>query len=295
MSARVLKALITNKMRSIRLVVALLFSSLLLQTAVHATAVSDQPAVLFSIKPLAMIYKAMAVESMPAAQVLIDNKQNLHDYQLSVADLKRLQNASAFYWLGEEANLQKLSQRLPNGHWIELKDIPEHGWLHLSEYNRLIAQISENMQKQFPRHATHIQQRYLLLQRQIQQRVDYWQKQFKPHQETAALFGHSAFAVFASELGLKHAEIYRSGNSHGHKADGMQNLLGLQKHIALGNIRCAFAEPDISFHKLKGRYPQLQVVMLEPLGQSIDLSATAYIDYIDSAASSIYQCLKGGA
>ena len=260
-------------------------------TAAHASAA--QATVLFSIKPLAMLYQAMATEDMVKAAVLIDNSKNTHDYQLSVDDIQRLQQTTVFYWLGGEANLQKLSGKLQDKRWHKLDNVPSHAWLEQKSLDALIAQLSQLMQQQNPTHAQHIQQRQQSLQRQVQQRFSYWQQQFQPYSATAILLGHTAFAGFAANLGLQHVEIYRGGHSHGHKASGMHDLIGLQKEIAEGHIRCAFAEPDISFTKLQGRFAQLQVAMLYPMAQKSQLTSKAYIDYLDSSAASIYQCLRG--
>ncbi|NRB37859.1 MAG: zinc ABC transporter substrate-binding protein [Pseudomonadales bacterium] len=255
--------------------------------------VAQESTLLFSIKPLAMLYQSLAIEGSPRPEVLFKQNKNPHDYQLSVNDIQRVQQAQAFYWLGTEANLQKLSQRLKNQHWHQLNGLHEHAWLDKKGIDALVAQLSDMMQKNAPANAGHIQQKQTSFSRQIHGRFAYWQKQFKPFAETPILLGHSAFATFAKDMGLHHVEIYRSGHSHGHKASGMHDLLDLQKEIAEGHIRCAFAEPDISFEKLQRRYPALKVAMLDPMAQNMDMTANAFIHYIDANAATMHQCLKG--
>ena len=265
----------------------------LMFTAGLSAHAADAP--LMSIKPLAMLYQALSADSASVPEVLLSGEKNPHDYQLSVEDIRRLQSSTAFYYFGSEANLSKLSRRLSNDKWHQLKGNEAHAWLSHKALLKLIPQLSKMMQKQQPELAKHIQQREKSLLRQLQQRFDYWQKQFGPYANEAILLGHTAFEVFVKDLGLKHVEIYRSGHSHGHKADGMHDLISLQKEIAAGDIRCAVEEPDISFAKLQARHPSLALIQLQPMAQSIELEAKAFIHYIDTNAAAIYQCLKGAS
>lgn len=249
---------------------------------------------LFSIKPLAMLYQALAVDTSEAPKILLSADKNLHDYQLTVEDMRSLQSSSSFYYFGSEANLSKLSLRLKTNNWHQLVGHSDHAWLNKQALFALIKQLSGVMQKQQPSFAKHIQQRQQTLLRQLDQRFDYWKSQLSAYSSEPLLLGHTAFSMFAKDLGLQHVEIYRSGHSHGHKADGMHDLMSLQKEIAVGQIRCAVEEPDISFAKLQARYPDLELISLEPMGQSIELSDKAFVRYIDTTAAAIYQCLTGG-
>ena len=243
---------------------------------------------LFSIKPLLMLYSALAQTAQQSEQVLIASAKNPHDYQLSIHDLQRLQQTKTLYWLGakQEPQLAKMATRFSQQQWLAVKT-SEHAWLEQKSLIVLVRELSLLMPQQAKKDRAEKQ-----FIQTINARFAHWQKRFKPYQQQPVLLGHQAFAGFAESLGLTHIEIYRSGHSHGHKADGMHDVVALQKEIAAGHIVCAFAEPDISFATLQRRYPQLQVGLLEPLAQSSGFGPDAFIQFIDQSAETIYSCVK---
>lgn len=239
-----------------------------------------------------MIYQALLPQNAAPA-VLLPTDKNLHDYALTVSDMRVLQSASLFFWLGDhnEQVISKLQQRFDSAQWYALAPGSDHIWLDPARQPQLIIAMADVLVKKHPQQAGLIRQRQAALIQALQQWQMQWQLQFLPLQNKAFLLGHTAFEPFAKGLGLNAALLYSSGHSHGHVQSGAQTLTGIQQRIASGEIHCAIEEPDVSFAQLAKRYPALQRFMLEPAAGSIAISPDAFIQFMQRSATLLYQCL----
>ena len=243
---------------------------------------------LFSIQPLALIYQHLLPDESMPPEVLLSGQKNSHDYQLSVEDLQKLTRHHEFYWLGREANLKAVSTVLKSDSWLLLDSNQAHAWLAPESLIQLSKQMSVALQKKYPQQTEQILANEARLKQQLKIFFDQQINRFEPLQQQGLLLGHDAFLPFSHALGLKHIELYRSGHSHGHKSDGMADLMHLQQQIKEGNLVCAVEEPDISFVQLQERFPHLHRVALDPMANAF----SSLLVFLQSTADNLYVCLQ---
>lgn len=252
--------------------------------------VQAQNAVLVSSKPMALLYHALVGENS-AVEILLPEKQNTHDYALTVTDLKKLHNAEYFFYFGgaNEAFLSKITPRFANNTWFALSQKSnEHIWLDPSQYPTLVEQLAQVLSTLYPAQAEQITINKHALLTDIAQWQTHWQTQFTSLKNTPFLLGHSAFLPFAHSLGLDGAVLYFASHGHGHTQSGAKTLMLIQRAIAEKTLYCAIEEPDISFAQLRKRYPHLQTVLIDPLA---DNSAT-FMAFLQQSTERLYQCLQ---
>lgn len=243
-----------------------------------------QPSLLFSNKPVAMLYSAVTGKELSAAQVLYPDDRNMHDYQLSVADLKKLNAAEVIFWLGPHAEpqLAKLRQRFSNKEWVALADA-EHAWLSWQGMQLMLSNLQssdyvpsvEDVSKQL--HALKVR----------------YEKALSALTEEKFLLGHAAFQPYFSEIGLNGGLIYSQGHSHGHHEMGEKERLKAQQLIASGEVVCAIEEPDLHFDHLNKRFPGLRLIRLEPMATSFELSPASFMAFNEYNLQQLLACLKG--
>lgn len=247
-----------------------------------------------SIKPLAMLHKALAHNNSDV-KILLPNNQNLHDYAISIKDLRTLQQADVVFWLGgdNEHFLHKLEKKFATAHWYELASHTDHAWLKPQEHKALIRAMSQALIAENPEQRQQIEQQEQLLLKQLHEWQQRWKKAFKPYQGQTILLGHQAFSDVITYFGLKPA-MYFAGHSHGQAQSGTQEILRLQQSIQKGDIRCAIEEPEVSFKQLKQRFSQLKTQYIDPNGGDISLNAQAFIELLESSNQAILACLQSG-
>lgn len=257
--------------------------------------------VVFSIKPVALIYAALTEQTVKPEQVIYSARLNMHDYQLSVQDLKKIDKAERVYWLGPEVeqSLARLKPRFTSQHWQALlapaayQKNQEHAWLDPVQLRAMIIAMAADLESEHPENATVIANRSERLLAAMSSRIGYWSVHLQPYQQQAFLVGHSAFADFFHALGLRQAKVYSMGHSHGQQALGAKEKLQIQQQIQDGGIRCAFEEPDVSFAGLQKRFPNLQRVELEPMASSQAFDELALLAFIERSAGAIASCIAG--
>lgn len=248
--------------------------------------------VMVSAKPLAMIY--VALRPQHPVDVLLPGDRDMHEYSLAVKDIRHLQSANTFFWLGAKSEpfLLPLKQRFSaQQHWITVAENTSHGWLDKKQLPSLVNAMANALIQASPAEKEAINTHRETLITTINKRYAYWQQRLKPYSGKPFLLGHDAFQVFARDIGLQQGIMYRSSHDHGHVQAGMHELLELQKRIANGEITCAMEEPTVSFSKLAARYNTLRLGRVDPMANEIALSANAYAAFIDKSAQAFAACL----
>jgi|GEM_PF-6664495 len=253
-----------------------------------------QDRVLVSIHPLALIYQALMPEA-PPADVLLAADQNLHDYALSINDMRKLQSAKTVFWLGDdnEAFIAKIEQRFAkNANWTALaRESGEHAWLNYPQLLLIIDRMAAALSEQNPQQAAAIKQQKSSLVSSLQEWQETQQQRFSSHTKTPFLLGHNAFLPFAETLGLEATVMYFSSSSHGHTQSGAQTLTFINQRIAQGEIRCAIEEPDVSFAQLAKRHPHFKRFQLQPMANSIAQTENGFMQFMQESADILYECV----
>lgn len=268
---------------------------LLILLSLFITPTQAQERVLVSIHPLALIYQALMPKAAPA-NVLLAADKNLHDYALSISDMRKLQSATSVFWMGDnnEEFLANVEQRFAkNAQWTALaRHSDEHAWLDFNQQRLLIEQMAIALAEQHPQQTEAIGLRKTALLTALETWRSTQIQRFSPYKNTPFLLGHHAFLPFAQGLGLQGAVMYFSSNSHGNAQSGAQTLTRIHQRITDGEIRCAIEEPDVSFAQLAKRHSRFKRVQLQPMANVIPATENGFLQFMQQSADTLYQCLS---
>lgn len=247
---------------------------------------------LFSLKPLALLYAALYHQNIDSEQVLYPADQNVHDYQLSVNDLRKVQKHQTIIWFGHDVEqpLAKLSKRLTDKVWLEVGN-KEHIWLEPAALDSVLQAMIDAAPIEQQAKLTNNKQQ--LLQR-IEQSLSQWKAKFAPFKEQPIIVGHSAFNALLNALDVHNILTYSVGHGHGHGGHhhgGTRKQLAIQKRIQQGDVHCVISEPDLSFDSLSQRFKQLTIVQLEPMATSIALDSKGFEQFLHNNIEAAYNCL----
>ncbi len=264
------KAVIKNS--SLGVIFTLVFSLL---ASVHVFAAAKSAAtskVLFSVRPLAILYVELTGLAVREEQVLVAAGKNLHDYHLSLSEIKRLNETSTVFWMGaeNEVMLNDLSQEVRKGKWYAVASKP-HQWLSWQDQIAFIQGYSQTLQAILPDRQSLIVAHEKALLTKLNASFTLWQQQVEKNKMKPILMAHEAFAPWVTDLSMPQPVYYSSGHSHGKAAQGGKQSLKIQQQIMKNEISCALEEPDAHFDQLEKKFPTLNTVLLEPMADSQSL------------------------
>ena len=245
---------------------------------------------LFSIRPLAILYAELTNQQLDESQVLLSASSNVHDYQFSIADLKRIQSASTFYWLGAEAEpkLAKLAANYPNSAWVSLQQ-QTHAWLGMQQQLALIDSLATQLAQQAPSQAEQIMQRKMRLVAELQTQYQNAAAQFS--RDTQVVLLHSAFAQWLRDLSLPEPLYISQSSSHGHHHQGEKQNLSVQQRLANGEVACVVEEPDMQLTQLKRKFPKLGFIKLSPMAAQAELAPGEWLQYWHRNTMALKTCI----
>jgi len=72
----------------------------------------------------------------------------------------------------------------------------------------------------------------------------------------------------------------------------LKHIHKLKKLIKKHNINCIIADPEANIEKIKNIFPNMQIEILDPVGNQLPTSDTLYFDLINNAAETFLRCLS---
>lgn len=310
------------------LVLALLlgaFIAALPKLAVTAPAKS-LPKLVVSNKPLALVVKAIVADTM-AVTVLIPQNADPHHFQLKPSDMLQVQRSDLLIWLSPEIepNLAKLmvtksvSDRFGIDENLDLNLLPlrdsglvetsghghshPHGEGHLEGLRDLHVWTSPSRMLKFAQGlATSLQQRYPEYNAQLNTNLERFEKAVRTELSKSALgfdaldfssvvLYHDAFQYFENDYGISTA---------GYLLEDLEQKLSLRQmlkaklKLADKEIQCVIVEPGYNpklLQKVFGkRY--FDTVSVSPLAEEIELTKTAYVEFIKGIAEGMKSCAQ---
>lgn len=102
---------------------------------------------------------------------------------------------------------------------------------------------------------------------------------------------HDAYGYFERTYGLNSLGSFTINPS---VAPGAKTLSAIKKNVAAHKAQCLFAEPQFTPKVIESlsKGTQVKVGQLDPLGAKIELSQTAYPQFLQAIADEFSQCLK---
>lgn len=280
--------------------------------------------VLTTIKPLGFIANAIA-DGVTETEVLLPTSASPHDYSLKPSDIEKLNKAELVIWVGEglETFLEKSIEKRPKSKVLTLADVPEiakkvsseegsggdedhhhehrqehrhdhskdwHIWLS-SEISQLAAeQIATHLEQQYPAKKAKIADNLAEFKMALADKKTALKKQLDPVKTQGYYSFHKAYGYFEAEYGLNPLGAFTLNPT---VAPGAKTLAKIKQNITANQASCLFAEPQFTPKVIEtlSKATSVKVGRLDPLGESVEMSKTAYLHFLQSLADSFSQCL----
>jgi zinc transport system substrate-binding protein len=277
---------------------------------------------LTSIKPLQLMAAAVQ-DGIGEPDVLLPPGASPHHFALRPSDIRRLQQADLFYWVGPEMEgflIKSMegrkgesvaTQELPgmtlrhfgedgHGHAHDNDDhdhdhrpgsLDTHLWL-LPDNARVIAQrMADDLSKLDPDNKERYQQnaqafsdRLTALDGRLKSRMD------RVSQKPFFVF-HEAFDYFEAHYGLEHAGVF---SVLGEVQPGARHVADMRARLQRAGPSCVFSEPPIRPRLAQTLTEGLPVRMaeLDALGMTVDTDAEGYEQLLENLGSDLASCLE---
>ena len=282
---------------------------------------SSSPRVLASIKPVAMLVKAV-VGGEFSVDVLLSPNTSPHEYALKFSDLKAVKQAELVVWVGPELEgvlvkalvnepSEKVVQltQLDNIQWPEVSherhDHEEHIsngdkngepynrdphlWLNPHNSLKVVEAIAVVLANKYPERKTLFEANVREFSEQLTFLDESIQKGLEQVKGNGFLVVHDGYGHFVEHFGLNQLAAIQlpGGANRGARHYG--------EIIALGDrVTCVFTEPQLNnklalqlAKKLASNHAELDL-----MGGSTPLSKSSYLEFIRSFAETFTACLE---
>lgn len=301
---------------------ALLLASLLAAPAQAAVQV------LTSIKPLQLIAAAIQEGTGSTPDVLLPPGASPHEYSLRPSDLRKLQEAGLFYWIGADMEVflkQPLAVR--SGPSLAVQDLPELALRHFGEHDahasahgepvadddhdhahqpgsldahlwllpgnaRLIAQrMTADLSAADPDNAATYQANYKAFSQRLNNLEAYLHDRLKPLQRKPFFVFHEAFDYFEQAYGLQHRGVFAISSE---VQPGAQHVAAMREQLQAAGASCIFSEPPQPPRLARTLSQGLPVTLatLDALGYDLAVDGHGYEALLSRLGNGLADCLE---
>lgn len=284
-----------------------------------------QASVLTTIKPLGFIAAAIT-DGVTQTEVLLPVSASPHDYGLKPSDMKKLQEAELVVWIGEEMEsfLEKSVEKLPKKNVLTLEEIEAikavveaaehthehhdheeddghhhdhnhdedwHIWLSPQASGHIAAAIAERVAEKYPDQQAKIQENLAQFNAALAQKNAEIQQQLSAYKESGYYTFHDAYGYFESAYGLNPLGSFTINPTI---APGAKTLQKIKANVVTNKAKCLFTEPQFTPKVVESlrKGTEVGVGQLDPLGAKIEMSKTAYFDFLQGLSDEFAQCLS---
>ncbi|WP_442805682.1 zinc ABC transporter substrate-binding protein ZnuA [Testudinibacter sp. TR-2022] len=165
-----------------------------------------------------------------------------------------------------------------------------HVWFSSDISEKIAEQIAARLSQNYPAKTDLIQQNLAEFKQGISTKQQQLRKQLDPIKSKGYYVFHDAYGYFERQYGLNRLGSFTINPT---VAPGAKKLNEIKADIDAHKAQCLFAEPQFTprlletLHKKTG----IRLGVIDPMGEKIALSKTAYSDYLQSLADSFSQCL----
>ncbi|HHW7567945.1 TPA: zinc ABC transporter substrate-binding protein ZnuA [Mannheimia haemolytica] len=166
-----------------------------------------------------------------------------------------------------------------------------HIWLS-SEASELAAeQIAARLSEQMPEQKAKIAENLAKFKANLTAKKAEIAKQLEPVKAKGYYTFHDAYGYFEREYGLNSLGSFTINPT---VAPGAKTIASIKKNIEKHKAQCLFAEPQFTPKVIEtlAKETKVNVGQLDPLGAKVQLSATAYPEFLQSMADEFSQCLS---
>ncbi|GGJ95166.1 zinc ABC transporter substrate-binding protein ZnuA [Pseudomonas matsuisoli] len=283
---------------------------------------------LTSIKPLQLMAAAVQ-DGVGEPDVLLPPGASPHHFALRPSDIRRLQEADLFYWVGPdmEGFLVK-SMQDHRGESLAVQDLPgmtlrrfgedghghahthdhdehahdhdhdhrpgsldTHLWLHPANARVIAARMAEDLARLDPANAA----KYRENAKAFSGRLDALDTRLKARLDVVSrkpfFVFHEAFDYFEAHYGLEHAGVF---SVLGEVQPGARHVAEMRARLQQAGPSCVFSEPPIRPRLAETLTEGLPVKMaeLDALGMTVDTDAHGYEQMLENLGNELAGCLE---
>ena len=275
---------------------------------------SSQPAVLASIKPVAMLIKAVVGDQL-AVDVLLGANISPHDYTLKFSDIRKVRNAALVVWVGPELEgvLVKSLTSVPVDKQLQLTGLASLQWpeesingdehegghkahtrdphLWLNPRNSLVAveAIAATLIEKYPEKGRLFEKNTYEFIRKINEIDSINKERLGLVKENGFVVSHDGYGHFVDYYGLNQlATIQLAGGV----AQGARHYGEI---IAMGDkVTCIFSEPQLNNKSSMQLATQLDAnrAELDLMGRDVALTKDSYLQFFSRFTETFTECLE---
>lgn len=256
-------------------------------TSLNAHARPDQPVVLASVHPLALV--AASIVPNERLKVLVPPGMTPHDFSLRPSDIDLIQSADIIVWSGvdNEPYLRGFAKRWPEKIWLNAADFRTPGMTsdpHLWFAPGLVKQLQARL-------AGYLKQDAAPFARSVDEALKQSDEQLSGLQSRGFFVFHRAYDHWVNALQLNQLGAFTLSPEH---RPGLRTLRQMRKQLERGDVVCVFSEPEFSPALVNRLTDGLDIGRgeLDPLAMHIALDQDGYANMLVDMAKQAKQCLS---
>jgi len=270
--------------------------ALILLIMLSLPAQADQPTIVTSIHPLALVVKELVGDDARVS-VLIPSNVSPHHYSMKPSERRRLQNADRFIWLGparepflagtlDDPDLERRSLAL-DGDANSSED--PHVWLNPDEVRSMLPSIVDSLAQleglsrpRLEENRQHFLERLAATEDSIRKRLD----KLPP---MSVFTYHGAFHHFAEHFNVR---ITGTLTDNPEQNPGARHLAELQDKLNSARSPCIMTEPQLSRNWWEGLNigQPVSISHWDPMGSEVEIRQGGYTRFLDQLADAVVSC-----
>ncbi|MEG9474776.1 zinc ABC transporter substrate-binding protein ZnuA [Mannheimia indoligenes] len=233
-----------------------------------------------------------SIEKLPKEKVLtLENVEAIEELVEKASDKKEDAHDHDHKHSHDHKHEHKGHSHKHDDHHGHSHDEDWHIWLS-SEASELAAeQIAARLSEQLPEQKAKIAENLAKFKANLTAKKAEIAKQLELVKAKGYYTFHDAYGYFEREYGLNSLGSFTINPT---VAPGAKTLAAIKKNIAKNKAQCLFAEPQFTPKVIEtlAKETNVNVGQLDPLGAKVQLSATAYPEFLQALANEFSQCLS---
>jgi len=273
-------------------------------------------AILVSIKPLHALLKDITAGTPDKPALLVNKAVSPHDFQLRPSQIKLIYKTEKLIYIDAqqfEHFLNKISKNLtPKTQIPLLKNIeisplinrPEliwntaqqsnskqadpHFWLHPEHTQHATQHIAQQLIKWQPQYRKNYTENTIKLNQKIADQAKQIKEKLSTIKNIPYIVHHDAYQYFEKAYDLKGIAAITQEPEAPYT---LKHIYHLKQLIKTQQINCIIADPEANIKKIQNIFPNMQIEILDPIGNQLPTSDTLYFDLINHTAETFLRCL----
>ncbi|CAH0992982.1 High-affinity zinc uptake system protein ZnuA [Sinobacterium norvegicum] len=262
-----------------------------------ASADSNNATVMTTVKPMAMLLRAIAPASVEVAYLVRDGHSG-HHYHMRPSEGRALQQSRQFYWLGAEFEpiMSKAAQHPSSVNLTQgLANMPtltkggSHLWMNPVTAMALAESAASSLTSAYPDNAEEIAANLAALKQQVATIDQQLRADLSDSQQRDFVALHDAYGNLASHYGLTQLAAFYGEHE---QSLGAASRAALQQQLQGVDNVCIFSQPQFALKPVETLLAdhQLTVLELDPLAADIEFSSHGFQQFMQHIGRELPKC-----